>query len=619
MRWLCSLVILCCLAAGILMGRAPTALAQDSWAVYIYMCGSDLESQYGHASNTIKALQSVPLSENVKFFIQTGGAASWQTKDIPNDALGRYVYDKQGFRELVRLEDTSMGDEQTLQDFLRYGKENFPAEHRMLVFWNHGGGSLGGVCQDERYENSLSLNDVRQALAAVEKENPDKPSFDLVAFDTCLMATIETANTLHGYARYMAASQEIMPGTGTDYAGWIGALAKKPAMEGRELGQVICDTYLPYCVKNKCEDSATMSLIDLQKLPALNAAYEALGKEMLKEARANPRWFYTTYDRLANGVEQYGPNNDEELWTNMIDLGSLVEQLNGLSNAKAFTDAVKAAVVYRVAGPYRQHGWGLSGYYCLDGSLNNLENYTSLPGASPVVADFYRNMLAGSGDGPPWYHVDSQKIANTPMVIGQDDVATITLSPDDANAISRVSFQLARLDKNGKMIYWGSDNRLNVDWEQGIFQDAFDYTWPALNGHFILMELEEVQEGYSRFYSYIQLNGKKCCLKTAYNNEKGAFEILGAYRLLDNNWLDREVLQLKPGDNITTLFLTEKGEFVSGESFVLEKAPLLEDKPLPDGRYAFNFRFDTPHNEVVDSEGAVFAIEGGQLVAASNQ
>lgn len=50
MRWLCPLVILCCLAAGLLMGRAPTALAQDSWAVYIYMCGSDLESQYGHAS-----------------------------------------------------------------------------------------------------------------------------------------------------------------------------------------------------------------------------------------------------------------------------------------------------------------------------------------------------------------------------------------------------------------------------------------------------------------------------------------------------------------------------------------------------------------------------------------
>ena len=154
---------------------------------------------------------------------------------------------------------------------------------------------------------------------------------------------------------------------------------------------------------------------------------------------------------------------------------------------------------------------------------------------------------------------------------------------------------------------------MTVDWEQGIFQDAFDYTWPALNGHFILMELDEVQEEYSRFYSYILLNGKKCCLKTAYNREKGAFEILGTYRLLENNWLDRDVLQLKPGDKITPLFLTEKGEFVNGESFVLEQEPFLEDKPLPEGKYAFNFRFDTPHKDVVDSEGAYFVIEGGNL------
>ena len=93
----------------------------------------------------------------------------------------------------------------------------------------------------------------------------------------------------------------------------------------------------------------------------------------------------------------------------------------------------------------------------------------------------------------------------------------------------------------------------------------------------------------------------------------------GSLLVIENVFHYKQVLPLKPGDNITTLFLTEKGEFVSGESFVLEKAPLLEDKPLPDGRYAFNFRFDTPHNEVVDSEGALFAIEGGQLVAASNQ
>ena len=49
-----------------------------------------------------------------------------------------------------QLKDASMGDERTLEGFLRFAKEGFPADHRMLLFWDHGGGSLGGCCFDEK-------------------------------------------------------------------------------------------------------------------------------------------------------------------------------------------------------------------------------------------------------------------------------------------------------------------------------------------------------------------------------------------------------------------------------------------------------------------------------------
>ncbi len=212
-RWLCLLLLFFCLAAGVLLGGMSKTLAQDSWAVYIYMCGLDLESEQGMASKNLASLQSVPLPENVRFFIQTGGAHAWHTKGIPDDALGRYVYDSKGFRKLAELQEASMADEPTLEKFLRYAKENFPADHRMLIFWDHGGGSLDGLCYDEKYEDTLSLQDVQQAMAAVTKPNPDEPFFDMVLFDMCLMANIETANTLHGYTRYMTASEEIVPGT----------------------------------------------------------------------------------------------------------------------------------------------------------------------------------------------------------------------------------------------------------------------------------------------------------------------------------------------------------------------------------------------------------------------
>ena len=48
------------------------------WAVYWYLCGSDLESNYGSATNDLAELMEVKLPESVKVVIQTGGASVWQ-------------------------------------------------------------------------------------------------------------------------------------------------------------------------------------------------------------------------------------------------------------------------------------------------------------------------------------------------------------------------------------------------------------------------------------------------------------------------------------------------------------------------------------------------------------
>ena len=45
--------------------------------VFVYMCGSDLESENGLASGDIEEMIAGSKSENVKFVIQTGGAGAW--------------------------------------------------------------------------------------------------------------------------------------------------------------------------------------------------------------------------------------------------------------------------------------------------------------------------------------------------------------------------------------------------------------------------------------------------------------------------------------------------------------------------------------------------------------
>ncbi len=104
------------LTAGLLLGSVAQAAEPETWAVYWYICGSDLESGLKRASENIRELCSVHLPENVKVIIQTGGAKQWHLEGIPSDALGRYIYDSTGFHKIERLPDASMGSGETLHN-----------------------------------------------------------------------------------------------------------------------------------------------------------------------------------------------------------------------------------------------------------------------------------------------------------------------------------------------------------------------------------------------------------------------------------------------------------------------------------------------------------------------
>ena len=116
--------------------------SSDTWVIYWYLCGTDLETEGGAASADLRELQKVSLPPNVKVVIQTGGANQWHTNGIPARGTGRFVYDSDGLHSLGSVSDVDMGTGAGLADFLRFGKDNYPADHKVFVFWNHGGGSI---------------------------------------------------------------------------------------------------------------------------------------------------------------------------------------------------------------------------------------------------------------------------------------------------------------------------------------------------------------------------------------------------------------------------------------------------------------------------------------------
>lgn len=116
--------------------KEPT---EAKWAVYWYLCGSNLESQHGSATADLKEMQSVSLPEGVKVVVQTGGSMEWKRKDVKADKQTRFVYDERGWKRKEVLEAANMGETATLADFLTYCQTNHPAERTMVLLWNHGG------------------------------------------------------------------------------------------------------------------------------------------------------------------------------------------------------------------------------------------------------------------------------------------------------------------------------------------------------------------------------------------------------------------------------------------------------------------------------------------------
>lgn len=612
----------------------PNAEA-GTWAIYWYLCGSDLESNGGFATSDLMEMMEVALPENVRVVIQTGGAKTWQNNVVDADILQRYVYDSEGLTLVDELPPASMGDAATLTDFLRYCKQNYPAEKTAVLFWNHGGGSVSGAAFDERYGyDSLTLDEMQTAFGRAWEADENNPPLELVGFDTCLMATVDVAGTFAGTARYLVASEEVEPANGWDYTGWLGALAADPAMDGAALGEVICDAYYAGCQAVGTHSNATLSLTDLTRTGPLLEAYEAFGAEALAAACEDPG-FFSRFARVAAQSENYGGNTREQGYTNMVDLGHMARQCTGLlQTAGDVLNALEDCVLYRVSGPYRAESTGLSCYYSYNGDLNDLYGYTNV-GAGQAFKYFYSYELTGQLDDNGMEYISDLNYEELPQIqtlaamgwdgmplqVDENGVSHLTLGPEADSILAGIGFSLYYFDEeNDIMLLLGTDNDMNADWENGVFSDNFRGVWGGIDGHMVYMELCFEGEDYNLYSVPVLLNGEPYNLQVAYDFTTEEWSILGARQGIGEAGMsDKELRLLQPGDTLTTIWYLSSYSGEDGlEAYAVEELTVTADTSfaemeLPDGRYGMVFEMRDAMDNYAYSDSVFFLCEDGKI------
>src|SRR5574344_2163986 len=299
---------------------ATAGSSDTTWTVMLYMCGADLESEGGAATANLVDVAKHATNDKVRFIAQTGGCRQWQHDGISSDSLQRFELTNGSFELKDEQKLASMGSPKTLTSFIQWGKKKYAADRYMILFWNHGSGTAYGVCFDELFkgpdglnDDSLSITELAQGLKA------GGVKFDVIGFDTCLTATIETEYAISPYGKYCIASEETEPATGWDYASWVTYLSKNNDTGLEQFGKYIVDTYINNCNSGYGGDTATLSCVDLSKVGTVYNSFVKMSSEMSDNASD-----VTSFRKITKGAiraQYFGTRTENEGYTNMIDRG----------------------------------------------------------------------------------------------------------------------------------------------------------------------------------------------------------------------------------------------------------------------------------------------------------
>ena len=326
---------------------------RDKVTIMVYMCGTDLESKSGMATNDLQEMLNAKISDQINLIIYTGGCRQWRNNVMSSSVNQVYQIDSNGLKRIVDdAGSPSMVSSSTLADYIGFCAKNFPADRYELIFWDHGGGSITGYGYDEKNPNagSMTLKDINDALKTANIK------FDFIGFDTCLMATLENAQMLTAYADYFIGSEETEPGVGWYYTNWLTEFSKNTSAPTLEIGKRIIDDFVSVCNQQCPGQKTTLSMVDLAELeatvPSALRSFASSTAEMLQNNQ------YTQLSNARSASREFAPSNKLD----QVDLINLAENL-GTKESIALANALRSAIKYNKTSSNMTNAYGLSIYF----------------------------------------------------------------------------------------------------------------------------------------------------------------------------------------------------------------------------------------------------------------
>lgn len=252
---------------------APTS--KKAWTFMVFLNADNNLDRFG--VEDIQEMARVGSNEDANVIVQI---------DRAYGKPAQRLYIKNGSYDVLEdMGEVDMGSVDVYTDFVKWGAENYPADHYAVIMWNHGSGwtkkpgtEIRGISYDDQSHNHITTNQLTEAHAKIQDILGKK--LDVLAFDACLMQMVEVAYAVKDNVEIMLASEEVEPGEGWAYVEALQALQKGGSAE--EFSTEVVDTYITsYMNGSQGNRQATQAWVYPAKIDGVVTTLNALAADLM--------------------------------------------------------------------------------------------------------------------------------------------------------------------------------------------------------------------------------------------------------------------------------------------------------------------------------------------------
>lgn len=313
--------------------HAAAPVTRAKWTVMVYISGDndlegyvvpDIEEELAATGSTAD-MQVVALADRGPGYDTSYG--DWQQTIFFHVTKGMKASPEEAGAD--DWGERNMADPQTLIDFVRWTKANYPADRYALYFWGHGWNwHPHYVMRDDTDNATLEMEELKAAL-------PSLGFIDMVGFDGCNMASIEVQLLWRGYATALAHSQEYVYWEGVQYDLVLAQLAARPGMSADDLAIATS--------QSATEDKTWSAVAVDSRFDALLTAVDQWSVAL----NAGLSQYRRKYDQAFKATRSFWQApTDRDLYDMAYEIDRLVTDPNIKAKSQAVMSAVDAVVLH---------------------------------------------------------------------------------------------------------------------------------------------------------------------------------------------------------------------------------------------------------------------------------